>query len=173
MTDSQETRLILKDDISHVIWKTGFLHMQNQTQISLVVMKLISVFVLATLIAQFLYFLYTEFQACMIAQPGLCRTLSETQKTGFLVARLIFPLSCIIFVYLYGGWKLIVLTQWPKVFHSFKIDKKCCFISGRGFQNWSSNKLSNQYELSFWRILVILCYIFSILHFSSDPLLTS
>ena len=45
--------------------------------------KLISTFVFATLIVQSLYYLKPKFQASAV-QPGLCRTWSETPKTGFL-----------------------------------------------------------------------------------------
>ena len=72
--------------------ETGFLPMQNKAaQISFAVTaKLISAFVFATQIVQFLYFLNPKFTASnsVLVQLGLCQTWSETQKTGFLVSRL-------------------------------------------------------------------------------------
>ena len=51
-----------------------------------------SAFVFATRIVQSLYFLNPKFQASepssVAAQSGLCRTWSETPKTGFLITRL-------------------------------------------------------------------------------------
>ena len=65
---------------------TGFLHMQK---------KLISAFVFGTWIVQNLFYINPKFQASshlfLTVQPGLCRTRSETQKTGFLTTRLIYP----------------------------------------------------------------------------------
>ena len=49
--------------------------------------KLISVFVFATRIVNSLYFLNPK-PSSVIVQPGLCRTWSETPKTGFLTSRL-------------------------------------------------------------------------------------
>ena len=54
---------------------------------------LISAFVFATWIVQFLFFLNQKFQAFSFfsgtAQPGLCRTWSEAPNTDFLASRLI------------------------------------------------------------------------------------
>ena len=52
--------------------------------------KLISAFVFATGIVQSLYVLNPKFQASskMAVQLGLCRTWSETPKTGLLTTRL-------------------------------------------------------------------------------------
>ena len=64
-----------------------FAYAKTKTQISFAVTaKLISAFVLATRIVQSLYFLNTKSSAAV--QRGLCRTRSETPKTGFLTTRL-------------------------------------------------------------------------------------
>ena len=62
---------------------------KTKTQISFAVTaKLISAFVFATRIVQSLYFLITK--SSVAVEPGLCRTWSETPKTGFLTTRLEF-----------------------------------------------------------------------------------
>ena len=66
--------------------KTNVLHyVKTKTLISFAVTaKLISVFVLATWIVQYLYFLQPEFPASSEAiQPCLCHTWSETQNVSF------------------------------------------------------------------------------------------
>ena len=84
------------DNLSRVMSKPDFAYAKTKTQISFVVTaKLISAFVFATRIVQSLYFLYTK-PSSVALQPGLCRTWSETPKTGFLTTRLI--LSCLLFV---------------------------------------------------------------------------
>ena len=76
-----------------VMRKHAFCLCENKPQISFAVTaKLISAFVFATRIVQILYFLNPKFQgspSSVAAQPGLCRTWSETPKTGFLTTRLI------------------------------------------------------------------------------------
>ena len=51
----------------------------------------------ATGIVEYLYFLNPTFQASRhllsVVQPGLCRTWSETPKTGFLTTRLKYILT--------------------------------------------------------------------------------
>ena len=61
---------------------------KKNTQISLAVAaKLISAFVLATWIVQYLFFLNTKFQASrlspLVVQPGLCQTWSESKLLVF------------------------------------------------------------------------------------------
>ena len=65
--------------------KTGFWHMRKQR---------LSTFVFATWIVRSFFYLNPKFQAAstepssVAVQPGLCRTWSETPKTGFLMTRL-------------------------------------------------------------------------------------
>ena len=88
--------------------KSVFCMCQNMTQISFAVTpKLISAFVFATRIVQFLYFLNPEFQASSnllwlySVQPVLCGTRSKTLKTGFLTTRLNYHLPH------FKGWNVI------------------------------------------------------------------
>ena len=68
---------------------------KTKAQIScMVTAQVISIFLFTTLIVESLYFLNSKFQAStrlspVVVQPGLCKTLSETPKTGFLEMSLI------------------------------------------------------------------------------------
>ena len=79
--------------MSRIVRKPGFFaYAKTKAQISFgVTAKLISAFVFATWIVQFVFFLNPKFQvlACFCDHAGLCQTWSETPKTGFLVSRLI------------------------------------------------------------------------------------
>ena len=70
-----------------------FAYVKTKMQISFAVTaKLISAFVFATRIVQFLYFINPKFQASsrssVGAQASLCQTWSETLKTSFLASLL-------------------------------------------------------------------------------------
>ena len=70
-------------------WENGIIaYAKTKAQTSFAVTaKLISAFVFATRIVQFLFYLFAKFQAGA-AQTSLCQTRSETPKTRFLTARL-------------------------------------------------------------------------------------
>ena len=72
--------------------KTRFLPVQKQRCRSAV--QLISAFVFATWLVQFLFYLDPKSQASSLfsvpVQADQCRTWSETMKTSFLVSRLIY-----------------------------------------------------------------------------------
>ena len=70
--------------------------------------KLISAFVFATQIVQFLFFLKSKISSLLSSpvakQPGLCQTWSETPKTGFLVTRLVYMVWLFAKVYLFKNF---------------------------------------------------------------------
>ena len=84
---------LFSHEVAHIIRfiethqkKTGFLHMRKtKTQNSC------AVTVFTKHIKQYLFFLYLKLQVSVTLQPqaNLCRTLSETPKTGFLTMRFI------------------------------------------------------------------------------------
>ena len=77
---------LIKIELRHE--KTKVLHdAKTKVHISCAVtQQLISVFVFATQIVQFLFYLYSKFQAysLIFCDARLCGTWSETPKTGFL-----------------------------------------------------------------------------------------
>ena len=76
--------------------KPDFAYVKTKTQISFAVTaKLISAFVFATRIVQSLYFLnFMPLAILCGCTDRLCRTWSETPKTGFLTTRPIYTITC-------------------------------------------------------------------------------
>ena len=62
---------------------------QISCAVTAVTAQLMSAFVFAKKIVQSLFFL-SLYQSYVVAQPGLCRSLSETQETGFPATQLKF-----------------------------------------------------------------------------------
>ena len=92
----------------------SFAYAKTKTQISFAVTaKLISAFVFATQIAQFVFYINLNFSSFLpssiVEQVGLCRTCSETPKTDFLASRLKYNM-------LYILWEIFLILQEVVVF---------------------------------------------------------